>query len=106
MEGLTAQWDPTPVKLPTRVIAVKASKSPRVGRSTTCARVSPALTVLQVAAVDGFLQQMAMMGVAVDDPEETPRNIVYLALCAGYSMAVAGAMGDYVTALLKAEVSS
>jgi hypothetical protein len=27
---------------------------------------------------------MAIMGVAADDPEETPRNVAYLALCAGY----------------------
>ena len=40
------------------------------------------LTQLQVAAVEGFLQQMAIMGVAPDDPEETPRT-AYLALCAG-----------------------
>ncbi|MFN8469590.1 MAG: hypothetical protein U0X20_28810 [Caldilineaceae bacterium] len=67
---------------------------------------APNLTQLQVAAVEGFLQQMAMMGVAPDDPDETPKNIAYLALCAGYSMVVAGAMGDYVAAKLQQESGS
>ena len=61
------------------------------------------LNDLQRAAVDGFLQQMAIMGVAPDDPEETPKNVAYLALCAGYSLAVAGAMGDYVAHVLAQE---
>ena len=41
------------------------------------------------------------MGVATDDPEETPQNIAHLALCAGYSRVVAGVMGDYVAIMLK-----
>ena len=48
------------------------------------------LTQLQVAAVEGFLAQLELMGYDVATRWRRPKNIAYIALCAGYSIVVAG----------------
>ena len=55
-----------------------------------------ALNSLQVQVVAGFLEQMRAQGYDVADPVETPKNVAFLALRAGYSMITCGNMADYV----------